>query len=80
MKLLAWIKSMSWLAWVNFLFFQWFFIRLFKNVENDGTVLGWGFMGVILPLTGWLFLPWERFVPLPAWNFYFWERTKPHQK
>lgn len=47
-------KYLTPLGIVNFLFFQWFFIRLcFQYDEEDGNYKDWGFLGGVLPLTGW---------------------------
>ena len=44
----------SWLFWVNFLFFQWFFVRLAREVTMDHkTTTGYALVGVMVPLTGW---------------------------
>jgi hypothetical protein len=46
----------SWLFWVNFLFFQWFFVRLEETVDiRDGKEihLMWGLLRYPVPLTGW---------------------------
>jgi len=50
----------SWLFWVNFFVFQWFFIRLGKTVKpKTGEIISWRIFGFIAPLTGW-------------WNKYIW--------
>lgn len=52
--------AISWLFWVNFLFFQWFFIRLGRKYSyKQKRFLGWCFIGFMLPLSGW-------------WNNYIW--------
>jgi len=44
----------SWLFWINFLFFQWFFVRFAREVTMDHkTTTGYAFVGVVVPLTGW---------------------------
>jgi len=44
----------SWLFWVNFLFFQWFFVRFAREVTMDHkTTTGFALVGIIVPLTGW---------------------------
>lgn len=50
----------SWLFWLNFLYFQWFFVRLGKKYSyRQKEFLGWEFIGFMFPLTGW-------------WGRYFW--------
>ena len=43
---------MTFLGFVNRVFFQWFFVRLAKEVE-DGKVIKWKFLTGVVPLTGW---------------------------
>lgn len=44
----------SWLFWVNFLFFQWFFIRLQQTIDTTtGKTIKWDFLRYPVPLTGW---------------------------
>jgi len=44
----------SWLFWVNFLFFQWFFVRFAREVTIDHkTTTGYALVGIVVPLTGW---------------------------
>lgn len=44
----------TWLEAVNKLFFQWLFIRLYKEVDADTKkIIGYGLLVGILPLTGW---------------------------
>lgn len=53
-------RAISWLFWINFLIFQWFFIRLgHKYNYSQKKFIRWEFIGFILPLTGW-------------WNNYIW--------
>lgn len=50
----------SWLFWINFLYFQWFFVRFGRKYSyRQKEFLGWEFIGFMLPLTGW-------------WGEYFW--------
>ena len=57
-------RLFSWLFWVNFLFFQWFFIRLARRYDHKlKRFTGWGFIGFMLPLTGW----WGNYVWI--WKF-----------
>jgi len=42
------------LSAVNLLFFQWFFLRAFVQVEEDDTVTAVGLHFGALPLTGWI--------------------------
>ena len=44
---------------LNFVLLQWFFVRLAKVVEDDGTVVCWMLLGGIVPLTGW-WSPYRR--------------------
>ena len=51
---------MTWLMFVNVFFFQWFFVRLAKNVSTGepgegpkGSIIDWRFIGPIVPTTGW---------------------------
>lgn len=44
----------SWLFWVNFLFFQWFFVRLCEVIDRDTQKhMRWEFLQWLVPLTGW---------------------------
>lgn len=56
----------SWLFWINFLYLQWFFIRLGKRYDyNQKEYSTWEFIGFMFPLTGW-------------WTDYIWVwRFKP---
>lgn len=47
------MKNITILAAVNFLIFQWFFIRLGRIVEDNGTHVGWTLFKWPVPLTGW---------------------------
>lgn len=49
---------MSRLGLFNFLFAQWFLVRVFRDVR-DGRTVARGVLGPVLPLTGW----WTRYVP-----------------
>ena len=53
------------LFWANFIIFQWFFIRLFicKDKCNLDKVIGWGFLGLVCPFTGW----WSNYYGTPSW-------------
>jgi hypothetical protein len=53
------IQKISYHSWLNFLIFQWTCFRLLPkyNIETN-ELLGWGFLGPILPLTGW----WSKFI------------------
>ena len=42
-----------WLGTVNFIFVQWFFVRLAVIVEDDDAILGWCWLKGVVPLTGW---------------------------
>ncbi len=60
----------SWLFWVNFLFLQWFFIRLRETVEwTNGKEkhIAWDILRWVVPFTGW-------------WTTYkFWPKHVPHR-
>jgi hypothetical protein len=44
----------SWLFWVNFLFFQWFFVRLQQTIDvQSGKTVMWDFLRYPVPMTGW---------------------------
>jgi len=47
----------TWLGLVNFFIFQWFFVRLRKTSDMDGSNVEWSFIKGIVPLTGW----WTKF-------------------
>lgn len=58
MKPLKTISGWSWLGIVNFVFFQWFCIRLAYTIVPSGPDGSeqerlWMFSGPYLPLTGW---------------------------
>lgn len=44
---------MSMLGWANFLFFQWFFVRLAQVFWGDGRPTTYKWLIGIIPLTGW---------------------------
>jgi hypothetical protein len=45
---------MTWLMFVNVFFFQWFFVRLARIVDEDTKkTIGWKFIYWIVPTTGW---------------------------
>lgn len=53
---------MTRLGWLNFVVFQWFFVRLGRVRDMDsGEQIGWGWIKGVVPLTGW----WSdyRYVP-----------------
>lgn len=55
-----WNRIKSWLFWLNFLIVQWFFVRFGRKYSHKHKkFISWGFVGLILPLTGW-------------WNNYIW--------
>ena len=49
----------------NLLLAQWLFVRVTKNLDEDGKQIGYGIMGLVWPLTGWgtdfKYLPFGRF-------------------
>lgn len=44
---------MSKLFFVNFIFIQWFFIRICCYVNDEGIKDGYGILFPVVPLTGW---------------------------
>lgn len=51
-----WRYFVSWLFWVNFLFFQWFFVRLQETgsmVDEKFVHESWGWRRWVVPVTGW---------------------------
>lgn len=70
----------SWLFWVNFLGFQWFFIRLCQHVNDEGQTVRWSFVRWVIPITGW----WTDYIYWPH-NAGMrkrgkWDRLSVHQK
>jgi len=64
----------SWVKAANVFLFQWYFVRLARVLNDEGKQEGWGFIGPVLPLSGWgtdyvgwpnLFVRWPRGVRLP---------------
>lgn len=45
---------MTWLAALNFILLQWFFVRLARVVDDSGEQIGWTLVWGWMPLTGWL--------------------------
>ena len=45
---------MSWLGFVNYYILQWLCVRLFKTVEQDGSISEWGLLYWVRPGTGWV--------------------------
>lgn len=39
------------IGWLNIIFFQWLFLRIWWNVNSNGLTVGWS--GFVIPLTGW---------------------------
>lgn len=54
----------SWVGWLNIVFLQWFFIRLFYSVSYQDNVGSYGLIFPIVPLTGW----WGDYIPGKYWN------------
>jgi hypothetical protein len=44
---------MTLLKFINYFILQWFFIRLCKEVNNEGLITNWGIMTKVYPLSGW---------------------------
>ena len=53
----------TWVGYLNFALLQWVGLRLYRQVEADGRVSGFGLLGLVLPLTGW----WNNYAPRPRW-------------
>lgn len=45
--------GLSWIGWLNVLIIQWFFIRICYVLGDDGKPKSIGFLGMVIPLTGW---------------------------
>ena len=50
---------MSKLYLINFILFQWVFIRLCLFLDDGGVQTHWGFLFPVVPLTGW----WSPYIP-----------------
>jgi len=61
---------MSLLKFVNVFFFQWFFIRLAKAVNEEKKIVSWSFIGIIVPCTGW----WNEYIVLFPFHLSIWKR------
>lgn len=46
-------KYLTPLGIANFLLFQWFFIRLCFQYDDEGNFRDWGMLAGVIPLTGW---------------------------
>jgi hypothetical protein len=53
------ILGNSWVGWLNIIILQWFFVRLFYQLKDNGEILGYGLLLPVVPLTGW----WNDYVP-----------------
>ncbi len=64
---------MSRLAILNFVFLQWFLIRLCKCTDHDQETY-WAILGFVVPLTGW----WQNYMWIWRWgrNGIVWPRTR----
>lgn len=51
------IYGWSWLGVVNFLLFQWLFVRLQGSFENNSDNMKLSWLVGVVPLTGW----WSRY-------------------
>lgn len=47
------MKNINWLKIINFYFFQWFFVRLAKIVDDNNNIIRWTWVTCVYPLTGW---------------------------
>lgn len=67
-------KVFGWsvLGILNFLIFQWFFVRLARIVELDkdgkptDKIVKLQWLKKIVPLTGWSFTPWKQYKYFPT--------------
>lgn len=62
---ISFFTDMTWLYAANFFFFQWFFVRLSKILDDDNKIVGYKFI-FWLPLTGWIWSkdnPKNRILP-----------------
>ena len=49
------MNKKTWVYWVNILFLQFLFIRLYRAISDSGETISYGMLGFWLPLTGWSF-------------------------
>ena len=64
----------TWVGYLNFALLQWVGLRLYRQVEADGRVSGFGLLGLVLPLTVFpgplgtvaRALPWSALLQVPA--------------
>jgi len=47
------ILGHTWLSALNYFFLQWSCYRLAKEVNEAGKIIGWRFIGPVVPLSGW---------------------------
>ena len=53
--------GLTWVGWLNFLFLQWLWIRLYWYRDTpQGKPLGYGLKLGIMPLTGWWTPYWPK--------------------
>ena len=45
----------------NFFIVQWFCYRVAWTEDDTGIILGWGMLGPVAPLTGWVSGPWPKY-------------------
>ena len=60
----------KWIKWLNIIALQWFFIRLFYQIEDNGEISGYGLLLPIIPLTGW----WSNYLPSEPFRLRFFTR------
>ena len=53
------MKNKSILFYLNYLFIQWFFTRLYFKHDHYGDYIGWGFMKPVFPLSGYNGKPYK---------------------
>ena len=53
------MDGMSRLGWFNFLFMQWFWLRLYFKRGVGGVIAEVGVLCLVIPLTGW----WGNYYP-----------------
>jgi hypothetical protein len=57
---------MTWLGYLNFGVLQWLCVRLARERDDAGNIVGYRWLGPVAPLTGW-------------WNDYVWLTRGKHE-